>query len=94
MFCIGLTIENKQVLGGIGKLFFQEGIPLSIIFDGCREKEVIPSWLHLYDELKGNGMSHKRIIHTLNEHIFESYGKEFRDVVINRLNKIKQHERV
>lgn len=87
MELVGFTTEGKQVLGGIGKLFFQEGIPLSIIFDGCRNHNVIPSWLHLYDELKGNGMSHSRIIHTLNEHVFESYGKEFRDVVINCLNK-------
>jgi hypothetical protein len=51
-----------------------------------QENNLLPSWNHLYQEMRDNGMSHKRIIHLLNEQVFESYGKEFRDVVISRLD--------
>jgi hypothetical protein len=37
------------------------------------------------DELKQNGMTRERILHLLHEHLFESYGKEYRDEVIKRL---------
>ena len=83
---VGQTINKYPVISGLGKLYFQEGIPLSILFDNCRRLNIQPSFTHLYNELKENGMKHDRIIHLLNEHIFESYGKEYRDHVINRLS--------
>jgi hypothetical protein len=82
---IGLTGDNRIIVQGVGKLNFEQGTPLSIIFDKLNENNFIPSWNHLYQEMKHNGMTHKRIIHLLHEQIFECYGKEFRDVVIDRL---------
>lgn len=82
---VGLTEDKRIVLGGLGKLYFQEGIPLSVIFDNCQKWNFVPSFNHLYDDLKGNGMKHERIIHLLNEQLFESYGKEYRDEVLKRL---------
>ena len=84
---VGLTQDKKIVLAGLAKLYFQEGIPLSIVFDNCQRWNIQPSFPHLYNELKENGMSHDRIIHLLNEHVFESYGKEYRDEVIKNLEK-------
>lgn len=87
MNIVGKTIDGNLVVSGLGKLYFQEGIPLSVMFDSLKTKSIQPSFKHLYDELKYNGMKHERIIHLLNENVFESYGKEYRDVIIERLNK-------
>lgn len=85
MNLIGKTTDGKPVISGLGKMYFQEGIPLSVLFDSCQSKGLQPSFEHLYDELKENGMKRDRIIHLLNENIFESYGKEYRDEVMKRL---------
>lgn len=85
MNIIGKTVDGWPVVSGLGELYFQDGIPLSVIFDDLKSKQIQPSFPSLYNEMKGNGMSHDRIIHLLNEHVFESYGKEYRDVVIERL---------
>lgn len=87
MNIVGKTIEGKSVVSGLGKLYFQEGIPLSVLFDSLKDKDIQPSFKHLYDELTENGMKHERIIHLLNENVFESYGKEYRDEVLNRLKQ-------
>lgn len=82
---VGISTDKKTVVAEVGKLYFEQGTPLSIIFDRLQEHDLLPSWNHLYKEMKANGMTHKRIIHLLHEQVFESYGKEFRDVVISRL---------
>lgn len=87
MNIVGKTTDGKHVVSGLGKLYFQEGIPLSVMFDVLKVKQMQPSFNHLYQELKDNGMKHDRIIHLLNENVFESYGKEYRDEVLNRLKK-------
>lgn len=85
MKIVGKTVDNKPVVSGLGKMYFQEGIPLSVLFDSCQSKDLQPSFKHLYNEMKENGMKRDRIIHLLNENLFESYGKEYRDEVIKRL---------
>jgi hypothetical protein len=85
---IGKTEEGDEVVTGVAKFYFQEGLPLCFIFDELKKKKMVPSWINLYMDLKENGMPRERIIHLLNEHIFESYGKEYRDTVISRLQKI------
>lgn len=85
---IGITTDGKMVMEQVGKLYFEQGLPLSFTFDKMQQNNMIPSWPHLHRELKSNGMTHKRIIHLLSENVFESYGKEFRDIVVSRLEKI------
>lgn len=87
MKIIGKTTDGKIVVADIAKLYFEQGLPLVFIFDELQNNNSIPSWPHLYDEMKANGMTHERIIHILNEQIFESYGKEFRDKIIKRLKQ-------
>lgn len=86
MNIIGKTQDGKQVVSGLAKLYFEQGLPLSFIFDKCKLNNYIPSWNHLYNEMKSNGMTHKRIIHLLHEQLFESYGKEIRDHIISKLS--------
>lgn len=92
MQIIGKTTDNKEVVKEIGRLYFQDGIPLSLIFEGLSNRGMMPSWMDLYVEMKENGMTHKRIIHLLHEQIFEHYGSSFRDVVIKRLEAIYNHD--
>lgn len=84
---IGITTDGKKVISGIAAMYFESGLPLSFVFDKLNENNCIPSWIHLYNEMKNNGMSHKRVIDILSEQVFDVYGKEFRDEVVNRLNK-------
>lgn len=58
---VGYTVDKKPVVSGLAKFYFQDGLPLSIIFDGCTEQGFIPSFPHLYKEMKENGMTHDRI---------------------------------
>jgi hypothetical protein len=87
MEVIGKTTDNRPVVAGLAKMYFQEGLPLSLIFDGCQKPGVQPAFPILYKELESNGMKHDRIIHLLSEALFDSYGKEYRDEVIKRLTK-------
>lgn len=83
---VGITTDGVKVMSGIAKIYFQDGLPLSVLFDQCIKNNIMPSWNHLYSEMKDNGFSDKRIYHLLHEHVFESYGKEFRDIVLSKLN--------
>lgn len=85
---VGFTKNGEMVVSGLAKLYFQEGIPLAIIFMHCIDKGIQPSFYHLYIELKESGMTHDRIRHLLNENIFEVYGKEYRDECLIRIDKL------
>lgn len=85
MKIVGKNTNGNFIVADMAHLYFQEGLPPSLIFDLCKTIGVIPSFIHFYDELRDNGMKHDRVIHLLSEHVFESYGKEYRDVVIGRL---------
>lgn len=87
MEIVGKTQCGKSVVSGLGKMYFENGLPLSVIFDGLQRRNLVPSFLHLVSELEENGMKRERIVHLLNEQVFESYGKEFRDVVMHRLTQ-------
>ena len=81
----GITLDGKITIGNIGKFYFQKGIPLNIIFDCLIENDIVVDWISLKDELINNGMSLNRIKHLLSENINDSYGKKYRDHVINKL---------
>lgn len=72
----------------IAKWYYQDGIPFMILFTWMEQKNMVPCWITLYKDLKNNGMTHNRIMHLLNEHIVDSYGKKFRDEVLRVLNLV------
>lgn len=82
---VGATTDGKMVMGGVAAEYYENGLPLSVIFIALQKYNAVPSWPRLYDDLQKNGMTHKRIMHLLNEHVGDSYEKEFKDVVIDRL---------
>lgn len=85
MYIIGKTTDGKTTVAGLGRMYFESGLPLSFMFDRLQKDNYMPSWIHLYHEMRDNGMSNKRILDILNEQVIETYGKEFRDVVVQRL---------
>lgn len=86
MHKVGITVDGKPVLAGVAKMYFESGVPPSILFDEIIKRNAMPSWLHFYKECMDNGMPHSRIIHLLNEHVCETFGKSFRNKVIDTLN--------
>jgi hypothetical protein len=85
MEIVGKTTNGIELISGVGPLYYKNGLPLSVIFDGFIKTNKMPSWTHLYEELESNGIPEKRIIHLLSENIGDSYGSKFRDEVIKRL---------
>ena len=85
---IGETPEGKSVVDGIWKTYETHGLPLDNIFDVCIQKNWIPDWTKLYIQMLSSGINHDRILSKLEEAINDSFGKEFCDVVISRLDQI------
>lgn len=85
---IGETIDGKNLVGNVYKFYETNGLPLDIIFTCCIQKNWMPCWMTLYKDMRLAGMEHSRIISKLEESISDSYGKEFCDQVISRLENI------
>jgi hypothetical protein len=85
---VGITADGKLVVSGLFRIAETEGLPLEIILELCLLYNVVPSWIHLYQECLTAGMKHSRIIAKLDSAISDSFGKEFRDEVISTLDLI------
>lgn len=100
------NINGREIaIKGVGKLFYQEGVPLEISADILFEKGVEISWLHIADELLKNGWSNKRVYNTLShillyskyesnipllkEFIYKEYNEQ-RDMIFNFLFENKE----
>ena len=84
----GKTDQEQTIVSGVYRLYATTGIPLDIIFDCLKQRNVIPDWLCFYVEAVEAGMKHDRIMSKLESAITDSYGKEFGDVVIERLELV------
>lgn len=68
-----VSIENRQVvIGGIGKLFYQEGMPISISVKHLENKGLKVSIYHIADELLKNGWSSKTVFNKMREDLADS----------------------
>ncbi len=85
---VGYTEANETVVGGLWKIYETHGLPLDIIFDVCKQRNWIPGWIDLYEDMKKSGMEHGRIFSKLEEAINDSFGKDYSGVVISRLSEI------
>jgi alanyl-tRNA synthetase len=83
---VGETTDGKIVVSGLFRLFETEGIPLDMIFEYCRQHNMMPSWIDFYQECRSAGMKHERILSKLEEAVADSFGKEFRKEVISKLD--------
>ena len=84
----GITQDSKPVYGGIFKFYETYGLPLDIIFSIFKEKNWVPDWIDFYLDAIKAGMEHNRILSKLEEAISDSFGIEWSNEVISRLNNI------
>ena len=85
---LGKTQSGTLVVGGVFNFFSTTGLPLDVLFDCLKQKNMIPDWLVFYVEASSSGMKHNRIISVLETTISDSYGAEFSKIVIDRLELI------
>lgn len=64
-----------------------QGLPLEIILEVLKEKDIVVDWKNFYDLAIQSGWKYKRIRERISSSVFEVYGPEYRDQVIRRLEK-------
>ncbi len=86
---VGKTTDGKLVFSGhtIFWLCDTRGLPLPIIFDRLSQQNYMVDWMGLYDAAI-KSWPHKTIIRKLNEAMLDNWPKEFRRIVIERLNDL------
>ena|ERR1035437_2230569 len=84
----GVTPDGKLVMAGCFSFYETHGVPLNIFLMCCVENDWIPDWIDFYTAAISAGMAHGRILSKLEEAVSDSFGKEFCDVVIFKLNEI------
>lgn len=62
--CIG---NRSIVIKGIGKMFYQDGFPISMSVDLLTKKGLEVSYLHIADELLKNGWKPETVVKRLGE---------------------------
>lgn len=82
---VAVTPEGVNVVDGIFRIFDTLGMPLDEVFNQCKEHNLMPSWIHFYDDARIQGWSHETILNRLEIGIRDIYGKDFSDAVIYRL---------
>lgn len=85
---VGVTNDGKPVMSGVFFFYETHGIPLEIIFMSFIDKNLIPSWIDLYKDMRLSGLTHNRIITILQDSISDAYGQEWSTNVILQLNEI------
>lgn len=63
------------IVGGIGKMYYQEGFPMSIAAKEMSKKGIEVSWFHIADELLRNGFKPERALSRIKEDIADSAGE-------------------
>jgi hypothetical protein len=91
MNIVGKTEDGRYVMSGIFHLYATRGLPLSILFMGLYDNNMIPSPIHFYEDAIGNGWNHKTIFNKLREAYQDSYGDVFWKEVEIRLNKYLEY---
>ena len=64
--------ERKIIISGIGKLFYQKGLPISISIKKCMSNGYEVSLLHVADELLKHGWSSKTVFSKIREDLGDS----------------------
>ena len=60
---------KSVVVSGIGKLYYQDGFPISMTHDILKERNIGISWLNVADELYKNGWTETRCLTVLRQEI-------------------------
>lgn len=74
---ISVTEGGIQIVSGVFRVFDTCGLPLDIVFDLCRQKNLMPSWIHFYEDAINQGWKVETIFNRLEINISDVYGKPF-----------------
>ncbi len=80
-----MTQDGKDVYAGVFNFYSERGLPLDVLFNIAIEQNWVPCWTSFYKEAIAAGMSHGRVLAKLEEAITDSFGQEYCQVVIRRL---------
>lgn len=83
---IGKTTDGKLVLSEVYKYYASVGLPLDSLFEGLRQRNAIPSWIHFYNDARQAGIKHSRILSMLDEPLTDVYGVEIKKFIIERID--------
>jgi hypothetical protein len=86
LFQTGITSDDKKVMGGLYSCYETHGLPLDMLLSCCISNNWMPDWIDFYLAALAAGMKHCRILSKLEEAVSDSFGKEFCDVVISKLD--------
>jgi hypothetical protein len=85
---VGKTEDGKFVVKGVHILFETTGLPLDVMFETLKTKNIVPDWIEFYKEARLAGISHDRVISRLEEALIDVWNKSFSNIVVENLNKI------
>jgi len=88
---VGKTEGGDLVVGNVFTLFDRYGLPFEVIFDALQNNNYVVAWRCLYNEARSYGWSWSTLRKRLSETINDSYGSEYRDVVLDNLEKYNQY---
>lgn len=74
---VGVMEDGRKVVSGVFQVFDTCGLPLDIVFDLCEQKNMMPSWIHFYDDAIKQGWSEKTIFNRLETNVSDVYGRPF-----------------
>lgn len=88
MFVTGKTTDGREMIGGALMFFDTYGYPMTTVFSVIRSSGCMVDWIDFWKDARKAGWSHDTILSRLSEAVADVWGKDFRDVVIGRLDRL------
>ena len=73
-------------MSGVFKFYDTTGVPLTVVFDYLKDKNIKPCWVSFIEEAKKSGWQNKTILSRLEESIIDTYGKEYWEKIRSKLD--------
>ena len=83
----GKTEDKKLVISGLFTYYETNGIPLDIILEYLRSKELVPDWNDLLLSAIKAGVNENSFIMQIENAISDSYGSNLAEIVSNKYRK-------
>jgi len=86
---VGKTEDNKEIVAGVFKFYDTYGVPLSFLFDALQENNKVIDIVDFYQFARQAGWKKQRVLSLLSEHLADSYGKDYRNAVLIKLEALE-----
>jgi hypothetical protein len=80
----GKTTEGLSVLDGVGYACFSRGVPLEIVLEYFKSKNLVVDWCDYIDTAIKDGHSHRTIYAKIQSAVSEVYGRKYSEQVMIR----------